>query len=165
MEQLLNEKILRVMDEFLPIEQEELALHRQMVLEATESICENILTNRSSVDLTYEEFRVAFLDLEDMLKYYKDMYNTFSVTSTREDLLDYEFILNVLMTDIPELTEDYHTIQTAVGVLLKNTYNRVYSAIIMLLGAANIKFPEKSLQISRLYKRLSKSKEPKFTRA
>lgn len=164
MEQFINDRVLRVMDEFLPVEQEELALQRQAVLEATESICENILTGRNEVDLTYQEFRVAFLDLEDMLNYYKDMYNTFSVTSTRDDLLDYEFILNVLMTDIPELTEDYHTIQTAVGILLKNTYNRVYSAVIMLLGVANIKFPDKRLQISRLYKRLSKSKEPKFTR-
>lgn len=153
--QILTDSALEEFQEtILPKEQEETAAYRQYVLEATESICENILLGKS-VDLDYKEFRVAINELLDMLKYYSDMFSIFTKVPTRMDLIDYEFILNLMMLDTPEITQDNETLQTTLGIALKNTYNRVYSACIMLLGVAIQKFPDKSKYIQNLAKRLN----------
>lgn len=151
----LIDQALKFSEDFMPFEQEQEALERQNILEYVETICEIILTNSEPVDLEFKDYKKFFIILLDMLNYYKDMFALFSKDSVRTDLLDYEFILNVLMVDGYDFENDKYTVQTMINILLKNTYNRVYSAAVMLIGAGNIKFPDKKSQIAKLYKQLS----------
>lgn len=154
--QSLKNPRLNLVDVLMPEEDAQLAQDRQAVLEATESICENILVKCNPVNITYEEFRVASKVLLDAVHYYHKMFKLFShsVNNVSEDLQDYEYILNVKMSGVEEYITDYTTIQISQNIMLKNTYNRVYSALIMLLGVGNIMFPGKRTQIQRIYKKL-----------
>lgn len=154
--QSLKNPRINLVDVLMPEEDAQLAQERQAVLEATEAICENVLAKAQPVGITYEEFRVASKTLLDAVHYYHKMFKLFSssVNGVSEDLQDYEYILNVRMSGVEEYQTDYTTIQITQNIMLKNTYNRVYSALIMLLGVANIMFPDKYRQIQRIYKKL-----------
>lgn len=154
--QSLKNPRINLVDVLMPEEDAQLAQDRQAVLEATESICENILVKCNPVNITYEEFRVASKTLLDAVHYYHKMFKLFSssLNNVSEDLQDYEYILNVRMSGVEEYLTDFSTIQISQNIMLKNTYNRVYSALIMLLGVGNILFPDKRTQIQRIYKKL-----------
>lgn len=154
--QSLKNPRISLVDVLMPEEDAQLAQDRQAVLEATESICENVLVKDKPVGITYEEFRVASKVLLDAVHYYHKMFKLFSssVNNVSEDLQDYEYVLNVRMSGVEEYQTDYSTIQITQNIMLKNTYNRVYSALIMLLGVGNILFPDKFTQIQRIYKKL-----------
>lgn len=141
----------------------EIAEFRLAVLDATERICESILTNKQDIELSYQEFYVAMHELIDAVHYYQNMCNAFAQTNT-SPAQDCEFLLDVLMIGDPLLTSSAETISAAVSLSLYGLYNRFYSAAIMLVGVAMQKFPNKQKAIKLVYSKLSPNCcVPKFT--
>ena len=132
---------LKCLADMFPEEQEVEATSRQILLESTETICEHIFKGDDSVTITKKEFAEVWPNLLEMLQYYRNMFKIFADESAQDDLVNYEFMLNIEMIESAYSFNPKGVFRNAQNIALKNTYNRVYSACMMFLGAMKILYP------------------------